>query len=115
MTNKSKFILIGILVLILFCGGVIAGYYIWGVADGKKRDFPALLKEAAQYVAGLEKRQSELETQLAAKTQPASASGESETPAEATTSETPTEDVPLEAPTEEVPSEAPAEEAAAEE
>ena len=86
MTNKSKFIFISIVVLILFCGGVIAGYYIWGVADDEKRNFPALLKEAAQYVASLETRQSELETQLAAKTQPAPAAGESESPAEATPS-----------------------------
>jgi hypothetical protein len=100
MTTKSKFILIGISVLILFCGGVIAGYTIWGVSDGEKRDFPALLKEAAQYVAGLENRQSELENQLAAKTQPAVATGESETAAEATPSEAPVETMPSEAPAE---------------
>ncbi|MGD8724617.1 MAG: hypothetical protein PVG00_11835, partial [Desulfobacterales bacterium] len=92
MTNKSKFILIGIMVLILFCGGVIAGYYIWGVADGEKRDFPAILREAAQYVASLETRQSELETQLAAEGQPAPAAVASEKPAEGMPPEAPAEE-----------------------
>lgn len=66
MINKSKFVFIGILVLILFCGGVVAGYYIWGIANGPKPDYPALLKDAAQYVASLETRKSELETQIEA-------------------------------------------------
>lgn len=66
MTDKSKFVFIGILVLILFGGGVVAGYYIWGIANGQKPDYPALLKDAAQYVAGLETRKSELEAQLEA-------------------------------------------------
>ncbi|MGD9350116.1 MAG: hypothetical protein PVF71_10690, partial [Desulfobacterales bacterium] len=101
MTNKSKFILIGIVVLILFGGGLIAGYTIWGVADGEKRDFPALLREAAQYVASLETRQSELETQLAAKTQPAPATGDAETATEAAPSEAPAQATPSEAPAEE--------------
>ncbi|MGD8468866.1 MAG: hypothetical protein PVI49_10090 [Desulfobacterales bacterium] len=91
MTNKSKIISIGILVLILFCGGVIAGYLLWGIADGEKRDFPALLREAAQYVARLETRKSELEIQLEAKEQKEAAIGKSKTPAEATPSEAPAE------------------------
>ena len=100
MTNKSKIISIGILVLILFCGGVIAGYFLWGIADGEKRDFPALLREAAQYVAGLEARKSELETQLEAKEQKETTTDESKTAAEATPSETAAEVKPSEAPAE---------------
>ena len=64
MANKSKIILFGILVLILFFGGVVAGYYVWGISDGDQPDYPALLEDAAKYVAGLERQKSELETQL---------------------------------------------------
>ena len=88
MTNKNTFIFIGILVLILFCGGVIAGYYIWGVTDGEERDFPALLREAAQHITDLEARQGDLETQLAAAVQATPASDETEKPAEVAKPET---------------------------
>lgn len=88
MTSKNTIIFIGVLVLILFCGGVIAGYYIWGVTDGEERDFPALLREAAQHITDLEARQGDLETQLATALQATPASGESEKPAEVAKEET---------------------------
>ncbi len=93
MTSKNTIIFIGVLVLILFCGGVIAGYYIWGVTDGEERDFPALLREAAQHITDLEARQGDLETQLATALQATPASGDSEKPAEVAKVETPPAEV----------------------
>ena len=64
MTNKSKIILFGILVLILFIGGVVTGYYRWGVNGDETPDYKGLLKDTVKYIASLEQQNSELEKQL---------------------------------------------------
>ncbi len=81
MTNRSKIILYGILVLVLFCGGIFAGYYVWGISDGEKPDYPALLEGAAKYVASLEQQNSELEAQLKSGGMSEPATGDTSEPA----------------------------------
>ena len=56
MTSKSKIIIYGTLVVILFSGGIAAGYYVWGLSNGEKPDYPAFLKDAAKYIASLEQK-----------------------------------------------------------
>jgi chromosome segregation ATPase len=97
MDNKSKLISVGIVVLILFCGGIIAGYYIWGTTNGDRSDFPAMLNDAARYITDLETRTSELEEQLASMNAVTPDTGSSEAPSDEAAAKPSTETETLEA------------------
>lgn len=64
MAMKSKLITGAILVLILFIGGVVTGYYRWGINGDETPDYKGLLKDTVKYIASLEQQNSELEKQL---------------------------------------------------
>ena len=66
MTTKSKLITGAILVLILFIGGVVTGYYRWGINGDGPPDYKDYLKDTVKYIASLERQNSELEKQLGA-------------------------------------------------
>jgi chromosome segregation ATPase len=66
MKAKSKLIAGAILVLLLFVGGVAAGYYMWGLKDDEAVDYKRFLKDTAKYIASLEQKNSELEKQMGA-------------------------------------------------
>jgi chromosome segregation ATPase len=64
MTTKSKLVIGAILVLLLFIGGVVTGYYRWGLNGDEPPDYKGLLKDTVKYIASLEHQNSELEKQL---------------------------------------------------
>ena len=66
MTMKSKLISGAILVLILFVGGVVTGYYRWGIDGDETPDYKDYLRDTVKYIASLEQQNSELEKQLGA-------------------------------------------------
>ena len=66
MKAKSKISAGALLVLLLFVGGVVAGYYIWGLKDDETVDYKRLLKNTVKYIASLEQKNSELEKQIGA-------------------------------------------------
>ncbi|MGD9078660.1 MAG: hypothetical protein PVG96_04940 [Desulfobacterales bacterium] len=66
MKAKSKLSAGALLVLLLFVGGVLAGYYVWGLKDDETVDYKRLLKDTVKYIASLEQKNSELEKQIGA-------------------------------------------------
>lgn len=66
MTMKSKLITGALLVLILFIGGIVTGYYRWGMNRDETPDYKDYLKDTLKYIASLERQNRELEKQLGA-------------------------------------------------
>lgn len=64
MTTKSKLIIGAILVLLLFTGGVVTGYYKWRPNGDEPPDYKGLIKDTVKFIASLELQNSELEKQL---------------------------------------------------
>ena len=54
MFDRNTWIMYGILALVLFFGGFIIGYVVWGAPDDETVDYKVMLRDAADYVAKLE-------------------------------------------------------------
>ena len=63
MADKFKLIAVGVVVIIFFAGGIIAGYYKWGVTR-ETPDYRDLLEDTAEYIGDLENRNHELTREL---------------------------------------------------
>jgi len=52
--EHKRILLAGVMIVLLFGGGVGCGYYIWGIERGKTPDYKKYLQKTVEYIASIE-------------------------------------------------------------
>ncbi|HVN71513.1 MAG TPA: hypothetical protein VMU10_05790 [Desulfomonilia bacterium] len=64
--EKSHARAIAVVLLVIFLGGLLAGYYFWGYRRQMHPDYTDMLKQTISYISALEEKNQELSSKVSA-------------------------------------------------